>query len=305
MREQLGLRCLVPCAVALLLGGCSIKKMAVNALGNALAGGSGTYAKDDDPDLVGEAVPFGLKTMEALLDESPRHQGLLLAAASGFTQYGYGWVQQEADFVESRDFERARELRARARRLYRRALEYGLRGLEVASPGFRRRLRQDPEAALKPLRKEHVGLLYWTGMAWGAAISLSKDDAELTADQNLAEALERRALALDEGYERGSIHDFFVAYEGGRSEAIGGSASRAREHLARALDLSQGLRVAAYVTFAETVPVAAQDRKQFQELLEEALAIELDRAPEMRLSNTIYQRRARWLLARVDELFIE
>ena len=39
--------------------------------GDALAGTGSTFASDDDPELVGEAVPFGLKTMESLLAESP------------------------------------------------------------------------------------------------------------------------------------------------------------------------------------------------------------------------------------------
>ena len=48
-----------------------------------------------------------------------------------------------------------------------------------------------------------------------------------TADQASAEALMRRALALDEAYEHGSGHDFFIVYEGGRS-SVGGSLSSAR-----------------------------------------------------------------------------
>ncbi len=284
--------------------GCSIKKLAVNSLGDALAKGGDAYARDDDPDLVGEAIPFGLKTVESLLDESPRHKGLLFAAVSGFTEYAYAYVQQQADFVEAKDFERATYLRARARRLYKRALDYGFRGLEVDAPGLRDRLRKDPRAALAGMKKEHVGLLYWTGIAWGAAISLSKEDSELTADQNLVEALERRALELDEGYERGSIHDFFVAYEG-RPASAGGSVARARQHLARALEVSKGSRVAPLVSFAETVSVGTQNRKEFREFLERALAIDADSVPAVRLSNLIYQKRARWLLGRADDLFIE
>src|SRR5436190_3223023 len=134
-------------AVALLaltlLPACSVKHLAVNALGDALAQGGSSYARDDDPDLVWEAVPFGLKTIEGLLDEAPRHKGLLLAAATGFVQYGYGHVQQEADFVEARDLARATELRGRARRLYLRGLDYGFRGLEVDFPGLLPKLRAE------------------------------------------------------------------------------------------------------------------------------------------------------------------
>ena len=290
--------------LAAALCGCSIRKLAVNSLGNALARGGSSYAKDDDPELIREAVPFGLKTIEALLEETPRHRGLLFAAASGFTQYGFAFIQQEADFVEARDLSLATALRDRARKHYRRALEYGLRGLEVDFPGFRGRLRSDPAAALAPVRKKHVPLLYWTANAWGAAIALSKDDSELTADQHLAEALMKRALELDEGYERGSVHDFFISYEGGR-KSVGGSVAEARQHLQRALALSGGHRAWPLVNFAETVSVGAQDRKEFETLLRQALGVDPDAVPEVRVANLVAQKRARWLLGRADELFIE
>ena len=304
MREPRSAPLIASALLALAQPACSIKKLAVSSLGNALAEGGKTYASDDDPDLVREAVPFGLKTVEALLDESPRHKGLLLAAASGFTQYGFAFIQQEADFVEARDLARATALRDRARKHYRRGLEYGLRGIEVDFPGFRAALRKDPVAALAPLRKKHVPLLYWTANAWGAAIALSKDDAELSADQNLAEALMRRALELDEGYERGSVHDFFISYEGGR-RSVGGSVGEARQHLERALALSGGHRAWPLVNFAETVSVGAQDRKEFESLLRQALAVDPDAVPEVRVANLVAQRRARWLLGRANELFVE
>jgi len=298
---------------ALLLGvsiavpGCSVRRVAVNALANALAAGGDAYASDDDPELVAAAVPFGLKTIESLLAEAPEHDGLLLAASSGFTQYAFAFVQSEADLVEEKDLARATALRARARRLYARALRYGLRGLEARHPGFEAGLRDESrrEATLAAARKADVPLLYWTGAAWGAAISLSKEDAELTADQGLAAALERRALALDEGFGQGSIHDFFVSFEGGRPAAAGGSVERARRHLERAVELSAGKRAAPYVSFAETVSVGAQNRPEFEELLKKALAVDPDAVPELRLANTVSQRRAAWLLARADELFLE
>lgn len=70
-------------ALISVLPGCSIRRLAIDKLGDALANGGATYARDDDPDLVRDAVPFGLKTIEALLEESPRHKGLLLAATRG------------------------------------------------------------------------------------------------------------------------------------------------------------------------------------------------------------------------------
>ena len=129
--------------------GCSIKKMAVNKLGDALAKSGSSLASDDDPDLIADAAPFSLKLMESLLDESPRHRGLLLAATSGFTQYSYAFVQQRSAELEEKDLEAASAMRARAGRLYFRAQRYGLRGLEVNLPGFEKTLRADPTSAAR------------------------------------------------------------------------------------------------------------------------------------------------------------
>jgi predicted anti-sigma-YlaC factor YlaD len=291
-------------AVALAVGGCSIRKTAVNKLGDALAETGQNFAADDDPELVGQAIPFGLKTMEGLLEEAPKHEALLLAAASGFVQYAYGWVQMEADLVEAKDFARATELRGRAQRLYLRAREYGLRGLEVDSPGLRDALARDPKAALARTKREHVPLLYWTAMAWAGALSLKVNDSELSADQPLVEALARRALELDEGWALGSIHEFFISWESARS-SIGGSLEKAKGHFEKALAFSQGRRAFPYLTYAESVSVAKQDKAEFHDLLEKALAIDVSRKDDQRLANLLAQKRARFQLARVDELFVE
>jgi len=114
----------------------------------------------------------------------------------------------------------------------------------------------------------------------------------------------RRALALDEGWDYGSIHDFFISYEGGRA-SVGGSVARAREHMERAVALAKGARAWPLVTFAETVSVGTQNRKEFEALLQQALAVDPQRVRELRLTNVVAQRRARWLLGRADELFVE
>src|SRR5947207_2161998 len=114
--EDLEMRLVALCLLAALAsGGCSIKKFAINKLGDSFANSGATFAADDDPELVGQALPFSLKLVEGLLAESPRHRGLLFAAASGFTQYAYVYVQQDADIAESDSVERATALSLRVR----------------------------------------------------------------------------------------------------------------------------------------------------------------------------------------------
>lgn len=286
------------------LNGCSVRTFVARSVGDALAEGGSVYASDDDMELVGDAVPFGLKTMEGLLEEVPEHRPLLVATARGFVQYAYVYVDLPALEADAVDAARARELRERAKRLYLRAQGYAYRALELRVPGWERRLRDDPGDALGRLRATEVPELYWAAVALSAAIAADKQDMHLVADLYLVEAMIRRALELDEHFDDGAIHQFLISFEGGRGAAMGGSPARARAHFERAMELSGGRRVAPLVALAESVSVRVQDRAEFTALLERALAFDVDAHPSHRLANLVAQKRARILLARADGLFL-
>jgi predicted anti-sigma-YlaC factor YlaD len=204
------------------------------------------------------------------------------------------------------DLRQSNALRARARRLYLRAHAYGLRGLDAAHPGLSAALENDAGAALRVTRRREVPLLYWTAASHGLAIAASKDNAEMIAQLPLVEALIRRVLELDESWNGGAAHEFFISIENSRvGVKPAETQQRMREHFERALALSKGTRASLFVSYAEAASVGAQNRAEFQSLLERALAIDADARPEIRLATLISQRRARWLLGRADELFLE
>lgn len=298
-------------ATLLLLGtsGCALEKRLVRRLGDALAASGDAFASDDDPELVRAAAPFSLKLIESLLAEDPDHPLLLLTATSGFTSYSYAFIEQEADVATHQDLRQAEALRERARRLYARACDYGLRALAIATDDPRKdtaaALRTDPQALLASLTASDVPVLYWTAAAWGRWISLSKDEPERVADQVCVEALIDRALALDEAFGEGAIHTFLISYEMARQGASGAPGVRARAHFARAMELAGNRQVAPLVALAEAVAVQEQDAALFRNLLEQALAVDPDAHPPTRLENLVLMRRARWLLSRGEDLFVE
>lgn len=295
----------VALALVLICGnGCSVRKFAANKIGDALSHTGTTFASDDDPDLIKDAAPFSLKLIEGFLAETPDHPGLLLAAASGFTQYAYAFVQEDAEEIEARDLAASNFLRARARRLYLRARNYGLRGLALTRPNFTKTLHDDSKLAVRATTLRDVPYLYWTAVSWAAAIALSKDNPELVADLPLVEALIDRALELDESFDHGAIHSFLISYEMSRRSGSGDPAARSRKHFTRACELSGGRLAAPFVALAEAVTIQKQDVKEFDSLLKSALSIDPDLRPESRLINLVMQRRARWLLSRKEELFL-
>ncbi len=287
------------------LAGCRSAGLSLAAA--AISGSGSSYATDDDPELIRDAVPFGLKTMEGVLAEKPRHEGLLTALASGFTQYGYAFVQADADAADlDGRLAAARAGRERARKLFIRARDYGLRGLEVRHEKLADRLRsgRDLPGALGVTGKADVPLLYWTASAWTLAIVNGKGDMALVAELPVAVAMMERALALDEAWGEGAIHEFFVSYDATRGAAQGGGPERARGHLERALALSMNKKLGPHVAWAEGVLVQRQDREEFTRVLEEVLRADPELEPRYRLANILAQRRARALLDHKDDLFL-
>ncbi|WP_309021817.1 TRAP transporter TatT component family protein [Pelagicoccus sp. SDUM812002] len=296
--------CIQIATMSLLLGGCSVKKLALNQIGDALSGGGDVFSSDEDPELVGDALPFSLKLMESVLAETPEHEGLLTSLASGFTQYAYGWVQLDADEIEDEDYDRAEELRERAIKLYQRANRYGMRALEAKYPGIGEELKEDAEAALSRVKAGDVETLYWSALSWAGAISLSLDNMDLVGDLAYVEAMMRRCLELDPDWEMGSIQSFFITYEMSRMNGEGDPVANATRFFKRALELSGGKLASVYVAYAEAVAVAQQDKDLFLAMLNKALEIDVDANPSLRLNNLLYQRRAEWLLTRLDWLFL-
>ncbi len=283
--------------------GCSLKTMAVRTVADTLSGSGDVFSRDDDPDLVGDALPFALKLYESLLESVPEHAPLLVATCSGFTQYAYAFVQTEADMVREADYERATALDARALRLYLRGRGYCLRALELRFPGAGDRLTLEADVVLAPARRDDVELLYWTAASWGSAIALAPDRPDLLIDFPAVRALIDRAAVLDDTWGNGSIHETLITFES--LESLGGTREKAREHFARAVELQQGTSPGPYVALAVGVSVAAQDRTEFETLLEQALAVDPDANPSIRLATLITQRRARALLANADSLFAQ
>ena len=285
------------------LAGCSLRSMAVNAVMPTLANPA-VYLSEEDPEVVRDALPFLLKTIESILDADPAQQDALLFANTGFLLYANAFLQADAALAEWDDYEVASELNERARRMYLRARDYGLRNVEVDHPDIAARLLDDPQSAAAVFDVEDVESLYYLGGAWMLAISLGLDQPALVADLPAARALLDRALELDEDFERGTLHSAFITLES-VGEAMGGSYARARDHFARAVELSDGQDAGPYLSLATGVAVAEENRAEFRELLETAIAIDPDEEPSNRLLNLIAQKRARVLLDHIDDLFFE
>jgi hypothetical protein len=304
VRSFIRLQTVLCVTVVTVLGSGCVRRIALGAVANALSGSGGSFGQDNDPELVQQALPFALKTMESIVPEQPNHKGLLAATAGGYTQYAYGFLVPDAEALEGKNSAQANHLKNRARNLLQRARRYGIQGLSLTQKDFEAAVRKDSKGVLAKFEKEDVPLLYWTGAAWAAEVTLDKENLELVADLPLVEKLLRRALELDEGFDSGAIHEVLMSYELARPDGGPEAVVEAKKHFERAKQLSGNKRMAVLVSWAESDAVKRQDKALFNSLLDQVLAFNPDDAPEFRLANVIAQNRAKRLKARTDDLFL-
>ncbi len=266
---------------------------------------SNVFARDNDPELIRDALPFAIKTYEAMLASDPKNRDLSLAAADAFVTYANAFIQAEAERVQEADFQRAQYLRQRATKLYLRGRNYALGGLSLDYQDFENNLRKGRQQVLDALSANDVPLLYWAAAGWAGAISTDVSNMSLLAELPIVEAMMRRALELNEDFDHGAIHEFFITFEGDRLGAMGGSAERAVEHFDRAVTLSQGKKASPYVALASSVAVGKQDCRLFKKLLHKALAVDPDAVLKWRLANILARQKAQWLLDHSPGLFLD
>lgn len=287
---------------------CSIKKMAMNSVADSLTGpGSSTvFTGDNDPELVGDALPFTIKMYESLMVSLPRHMGLRLQTGSLYIMYANAFIQYPADMLPDEQLDEQEFMWGRAKNLYLRGRDIILKGLEIKHPGFRKHLdAREFDKAFAPTTIGDIDLLYWGAAGWLGAYAIEPLDTEMGMSVPKAAAMMERVLKLDPGYNSGAIHDFYITYYGSLPDYMGGDRDKAREHYTKALEAAGENATTPHLSLATTVCVDEQKVKEFRELLNKVIAADPDAEPENRLVNTLNQRKAKWLLEHIEDLFLE
>ncbi|MDR0601772.1 MAG: TRAP transporter TatT component family protein, partial [Treponema sp.] len=196
-------------AAAAFLAGCSINRMAINAVSDALTSGGSTdvFTGDSDPRLVGDALPFAIKMYEVLLAGNPGHEGLILTTGSLLVMYANAFVQGPVEFLPVIRFEEREAGLERAKKLYMRGADLILSGLEKKYPGFLSAF--SPVDALAPflakMKKADVPSLYWAAAGCLSAFSLDPFDAALGRRVPALMACVDRAYELDPDFNNGAL----------------------------------------------------------------------------------------------------
>ncbi len=294
-------------AAMLLLSGCSINKFAMNKVADMLAGGStgSVFTSDNDPEFVGDALPFAIKMYESLMRSVPGHSGLTVTTGSLYIMYANAFLYTPASMMKDEMYQEKEILMSRAKNLYLRGRDILLDSLERRHSGFVELLdKKEFEKILIIMKKDDAPFLYWAAAGWVGAFSIDPFDMDIGITLPRAAGLMDMVLKLDPEFEKSSIHDFYVSYYGSLPEYMGGSNKKARENFRKAVEYSDGKLISPFVSLATSVSINTQNFKEFRELLGKAVAFNVDLNPENRLVNIINKRKAKWYLENEEDFFL-
>lgn len=241
----------------------------------------------------------GLSKWEEAVKLAPSAE-LLTKLARGHYLLGDGHYAV-ADNVEARDAE------------YQLGLDWANEALKLAAPEYAASKAGGAKHvdAIKLAGADAVSPMYWYSAnlgKWAASKGFAtrlkyKDDLKATMDQ---------VKALDETFFYAASWRYFGGYEAATAGIAGGSLDKSKENFEKAIQLAPnylGTKVL-YADFLcpklqkdEDGDGTADGKKLFQRLLDEVIAADPAIDPAIEAENRIEQKKAKKLLAKIDELF--
>ncbi len=245
--------------------------------------------RQTDLDLVCDGAPAYLLMLDSLIACDPGNAKLLINVVKAYAAYTAAVAECGRP--------------SRAVTLSRKARDYGFSLLRI-------KFGITPDTTLEQLPSLLAGAgrgdadyLFWGAYGWASWVANQDGSPAALADLPKIEKLMLRVLALDETCYHGGAHLFLGIYYGSRPRAYGGRPDLARKHFLRALEISGRNFLPALVAFAEHYARPSFDRKLYVRLLDEVMAYDLKKVPDLTLANLVAKRRAKKLLAAIDEYF--
>jgi len=269
------------------LTGCAMLMSSVTAeLGENL---SKALLNQTDPQTVRVGIPSYLLLQEALLQQQPANQALLLSTAT--LQRAYASLLAEDENTRlSLLSDKAFSLSQRAACLQKKAF-CDLK--QLTYPEFEKILQTSNAADLP--------VLYDLGASWALWIQAHKTDWNAIAQLAQVKAIMQQVIKQQADYQHGSAHLYLGVLASLLPPEMGGDLANAKQHFEKALQLSpQNLSIK--VLYAKHYARMSFDRPLHDRLLTEVLASPVQ-AEDLTLINSVAQQQAKALLASGDGYF--
>ena len=254
----------------------------------------------EQPKLVSVYFERKIEKLEKIKSPDLDSQRLLMRTK---VEYGFGIIMEQASRLIDEDYSQAMAKYKQANKIFAEARDSGILIISKKYPNFKKWLNK--EASID-FNADDMNDIYWLAASIGGCISSSRGNPfELINLPNVGRLL-RTGIDINPEWENGSFYSAMISFTTTRSDL---NEIMLRDsvdyYFDKAVLYSDGKDAGPYLTYAESIHKPFQERKNFVDKLNYVINMENKPNNEFELTNLLAKSRAKWLLARTDEYFLE
>ena len=254
------------------------------------------------PNFSENGLDFYISSIEKKIEKDSNNINLLTNSCRLITMKGFAFPVEKANENRFLDLDKSNQFYQQANTIFIKAIEYGDKALLLRHKNYDKwisgEMIETPNFTIQDME-----LLYWTAGAYAGAILSSQASPKWVIKIPIIGLLFDEAFKIEPNWENGSLYTAMISYTMIRHDFNGNREEKARDYFEKAIETSKGRDLSPYVSFAENVSIATQNKNEFSNLLYKALNIDINADKDLRLTNYINQKKAQWLLDNIDEYF--
>ena len=237
-----------------------------------------------------------LASWEQAADANPGNAETLTKLARGYYFLADGYLAFDA--------EKSKDQKQAMLAAFEKGLIFAERALMILSPPFAEKMKAktDVKVAVDVIEKNAAGPLYWyaTNLAkWARAKGIT---TILFHKERAKKAIEH-VVKIDPNYWHGGPDRYLGAFYSVLSGMMGGDVKKSKQHFDRSLEIAPAYLGTKYLLAETYYGKRAQNRKLFEDTLNEILKANPDVIPEIAPEQRVEQRKAAALLKNVEDIF--
>ena len=254
----------------------------------------------EQPKLVSVYFERKIEKLEKIKSPDLDSQRLLMRTK---VEYGFGIIMEQASRLIEEDYSQAMAKYKQANKIFAEARDSGILIISKKYPNFKKWLNK--EASID-FNADDMNDIYWLAASIGGCISSSRGNPfELINLPNVGRLL-RTGIDINPEWENGSFYSAMMSFTTTRSDLNEVMLRDSVDYyFDKAILFSNGKDAGPYLTYAESIHKPFQERKNFVDKLNYVINMENKPNNEFELTNLLAKSRAKWLLARTDEYFLE
>ncbi len=219
-------------------------------------------------------------------------------------EYAYGVIMEKGDRLIDEDYNQSMLFYKKANKLFLESKKLSIRILSHRHPNFIKWMKNDLHINFN---KEDVVDLYWLAASMAGSIQSSRgSNPHEIINIPIIKKLLETAIKLDPTWGDGALYSAMMSYSAIRpdlnKEAVKDTVDF---YFKKVLDISEGTNLSIFVAYAELIHKPRQEKNDFEKKLSHVINLNIKHDKQHKLNNLIAIKRAKWLLSKKEDYFLQ